>query len=82
MQSADDVPEGRRTVGRLHDAFRASSIWSYAVLVGAAALSGGALHMAKSTTAAEFPRLLAQPRTLPTQRLDSEIDTSLTPLGK
>jgi hypothetical protein len=60
---------------------RAPSIRAYLLLIGAAALSGVALHMVRSTTAADLPDTLAQHLTRPTDLTRSAIDTSLQPIG-
>jgi hypothetical protein len=69
---ADDTPQGR---------FSAPSIRAYLTLIGAAALSGVALHMVRSTTAADLPDAPAQHLTRPTDLPQSAIDTSLQPIG-
>ena len=54
---------------------------AYLTLLGAAALSGAAMHMVRSTTAADMPERLAQHLTRPTDLPHSAIDTSLQPFG-
>jgi hypothetical protein len=61
--------------------FAAPSMRAYITLIGAAALSGVALHMVRSTTAADLPDMLAQHLTRPTDLPQSAIDTSLQPIG-
>jgi hypothetical protein len=69
-----------------HDAARsarsaAPSGLAYVAMIGAAALSAVALHMARSTTAADLPDPLAQHLTRPTDLPHSAIDTSLKAIG-
>jgi hypothetical protein len=64
-----------------HQRFTAPSMRAYITLIGAAALSGAALHMVRSTTAAELRDMLAQHLTLPSDLAQSAIDTSLQPIG-
>jgi hypothetical protein len=64
-----------------YERFKAPSLRAYITLIGAAALSGAAMHMARSTTAAELPDMLAQHITLPSDLPQSAIDTSLEPVG-
>jgi hypothetical protein len=54
---------------------------AYLTLIGAAALSGAALHMVRSTTAADFPDRLAQHLTRPTDLPQGAIDTSIEAIG-
>jgi hypothetical protein len=61
--------------------FIAPSMRAYITLIGAAALSGAAMHMVRSTIAAEMPNRLAQHLTLPIDLQQSAIDTSLQPIG-
>jgi hypothetical protein len=72
LPSADKVREGR---------ICAPSKRTYLMLIGAAALSGAALHMVRSTTAADLPDTLAQHLTRPTDLPHSAIDTSLEAIG-
>jgi hypothetical protein len=69
---ADNARQGR---------IRAPSMRAYLALLGAAALSGAALHMVRSTTAADLPDTLAQHLTRPTDLPHSAIDTSLEAIG-
>jgi hypothetical protein len=57
------------------------SIRAYAMLIGAAAISGAALHMARFTVAADLPDQLAQHSTRPIDLPQGSIDTSLQPVG-
>jgi hypothetical protein len=59
----------------------AASRRAYVTLIGAAALSGAALHMVRSTTAADLRDMLAQHYTMPVDLQQSAIDTSLQPIG-
>ncbi len=59
----------------------APSMRTYLMLIGAAVLSGAALHMVRSTTAADLPDTLAQHLTRPTDLPHSTIDTSLEAIG-
>jgi hypothetical protein len=54
---------------------------AYVTLIGAAALSGAAMHMVRSTTAADLRDMLAQHYTMPVDLQQSSIDTSLQPFG-
>jgi hypothetical protein len=54
---------------------------AYLTLIGAAALSAAALHMVRSTTAADLPDTLAQHLTRPTDLPHKAIDTSLDAIG-
>jgi hypothetical protein len=69
-----------------HDAARnarssAPSNCAYLTMIGAAALSAAALHMVRSTTAADLPDPLAQHLTRPTDLPHNAIDTSLKAIG-
>jgi hypothetical protein len=64
-----------------HRATRTPSMRAYLMLLGAAALSGMALHMARSTTAADLPDTLAQHLTRPTDLPQDAINTSLQAIG-
>ena len=57
------------------------SVRAYVTMIGTAALSALALHMVRSTTAAEMPEPTAQHLTLPVDLHASSIDTSLQPVG-
>jgi hypothetical protein len=57
------------------------SVRTYVTMIGAAALSALALHMVRSTTAADMPRPTAQHLTLPVDLHAGSIDTSLQPVG-
>ncbi len=54
---------------------------AYVTMAGAAALSAAALHMVRSTTAADLRDMLAQHYTMPVDLQQSSIDTSLQPFG-
>ncbi len=64
-----------------HERLRAPTTRAYLALLGAAALSGAALHMVRSTSAADMPEWSAQHLTRPTELPHIEIDTSLQPVG-
>ena len=57
------------------------SVRAYATMVGAATLSALALHMVRSTTAADTPEPAAQYVTLPLDLQATWIDTSLQAIG-
>jgi hypothetical protein len=65
----------------IHECITLPSMRAYFTLIGAAALSGLALHMVRSTTSAEMPGMSAQHLTLPIDLQHSSIDTSLAPIG-
>ena len=69
-----------------HDAARQARSFvpskrAYLTLISAATLSAAALHMVRSTTAADLPDTLAQHLTRPTDLPHSAIDTSLEAIG-
>ena len=81
MQNATATSGQRHRVESRHERFNAPTMRAYITLIGAAALSGAAMHMVRSTTAAEMPDTLAQHLTRPTDLPQSSIDTSLQPIG-
>ena len=81
MQNAIAIPGLLQADTARHRRALAPSIRAYLTLIGAAALSGAAMHMVRSTTAADLPDMLAQHLTRPTDLPHSAIDTSLQPIG-
>jgi hypothetical protein len=81
MQNAITTAGLLRANDARHPRFTAPSMRAYLMLIGAAALSGAALHMVRSTTAADLPDALAQHVTRPTDLPHSAIDTSLEAIG-
>jgi hypothetical protein len=76
MQHQDMAPHG---LMQAH--CRVRSIRAYAALIGTATLSALALHMVRSTTAADPPEPSVQHRSLPIDLQTASIDTSLQPIG-
>jgi hypothetical protein len=81
MQNAITTMGLLRANDARHGCFTAPSMRAYLMLIGAAALSGAAMHMVRSTTAADLPDMSAQHLTRPTDLPQSEIDTSLEAIG-
>jgi hypothetical protein len=81
MQDATAAPGLTHNDPSQQQRFAAASRRAYITLIGAAALSGMAMHMVRSTTAAELPDMLAQHLTLPIDLQQSAIDTSLQAVG-
>jgi hypothetical protein len=81
MQNAITTAGPLRASDAPYTHFTAPSKRAYLMLIGAAALSGAAMHMVRSTTAADLPDMSAQHLTRPTDLPHSAIDTSLEAVG-
>ena len=81
MQDTTATPGLTHQKSSPYDRLIAPSRRAYVTLVGAAALSAAALHMVRSTTAADLRDRLAQHYTMPVDLQQSSIDTSLQPFG-
>jgi hypothetical protein len=81
MQNAITTAGPPRANDAPYTRFTAPSKRAYLMLIGAAALSGAAMHMVRSTTAADLPDMSAQHLTRPTDLPHSVIDTSLEAVG-
>jgi hypothetical protein len=81
MQNAITTAGLLRANDARHTRFTAPSMRAYLMLIGAAALSGAAMHMVRSTTAADLPDMSAQYQTRPTDLPHSAVDTSLEAVG-
>ena len=74
MQDQNSTPGLPHNGGSRSRRLTVSLIRAYLTLIGTAALSGLALHMVRSTTAADLPDPWAQHSTLPVDRLQGPID--------
>jgi hypothetical protein len=81
MQDATATPGLTHSDEPQQQRFAAASRRAYITLIGAAALSGMAMHMVRSTIAADLPDMLAQHLTLPIDLQQHAIDKSLQAVG-